>query len=416
MRLTIGITLMAVIVTAGLIGYRMGRDLPGAEAPTQARTPIFYRNPMNPQITSPAPAKDHMGMDYIPVYADEESGVEIPGTVVIDPETVQLMGVRTALAERRTLSKNIRTVGRIDYDELRIAKLHPKVEGWVRQLFVHDTGSHIEAGESLLSIYSPRLVSSQQEYLLALSNFSTLRDSPYEDARHGANRLVETALQRLRLLDVDAEQIEQLRNERKPLEAISIHSPIGGVIMKIGAREGQYITPKTELYFIADLSRVWVLADLYEEDLPWVQVGDRAEIRVEALPGRIFSGQLTTIYPYAEHRTRTVKARMEFANEGLLLKPHMFAKVTIQASPKENAVAVPEEAVLRSGLHEKVFVVREPGKFEPRDVLIGISSDGWTEILSGVDSGEEVVVSAQFLIDSESKLREAAGKLQGTTQ
>jgi Cu(I)/Ag(I) efflux system membrane fusion protein len=172
------------------------------------------------------------------------------------------------------------------------------------------------------------------------------------------------------------------------------------------------VTPQTELYFIADLSRIWVYVDIYEDELPWVRVGDRAEMQVEAVPGTTFEGQLTYIYPYAERRTRTIKARLEFANGDLLLKPDMYANVIIRAQPQANVVAVPSEAVVRSGVREKVFVVNEPGKFEPRDVVIGVSSEGWTEISDGIEPGEQVVVSAQFLIDSESKLREAVSKMR----
>ena len=407
---------MAVtLLVGGGVGYWFGSA--GSEAPaTVARTgegrePLFYRNPMNPEVTSPVPAKDNMGMDYIPVYADSDSA-ENPGTVRIDPVTTQSIGVRTATAERRTLSRDIHTVGRVDYDEQRITRLHPKTEGWIEELYIETTGEGIEADEILLSIYAPQLVSTQQEYLLALNNFETLSKSPFEDVRRGAESLVATALERLELLDVPAHQIEELKATRQVKKQLHIHSPAKGTVINVGVREGQYVTPQTELYFIADLSRVWVFVDIFEDELPWVRVGDDAEMRVEAVPGTTFKGQLTYIYPYAERRTRTIKARLEFPNDGLLLKPDMFANVTIRAQPQMSAVAIPSEAVVRSGLREKVFVVGEPGKFEPRDVLVGLSSEGWTEISEGIEAGEDVVVSAQFLIDSESKLREAESKMR----
>ena len=381
---------------------------PGAGTPE----PIFYRHPMTPEITSPVPARDDMGMDYIPVYADSAVGsAGPPGPVLIDPVTVQSIGVRTASAERRTLTRTIHTLGRVEYDEQRITRLHPKVDGWIDELYVETTGEQIAEDHILLNIYSPQLVVTQQEYLLALSNRETLSESPFPDIRRGAEELVESTLTRLRLLDVPEHQIFELTQTGQVQEQLHIHSPADGIVVNVGAREGEYVTPQTELFTVADLSHVWVLVDVFEDELPWVRVGDQVRMSVAAAPGTIFEGQLTYVYPYAESRTRTVKARLEFDNPDLLLKPDMFADVTIMASPEIDAVAVPSEAVMRSGVREQVFVVREPGKFEPRDVRPGVSSEGWTQILEGVETGEQVVVSAQFLIDSESKLREAAAKM-----
>jgi Cu(I)/Ag(I) efflux system membrane fusion protein len=403
---------VALVGIGAGIGYWLGR----VEAPTPPaagkRTPLFYRNPMNPEITSPVPAKDQMGMDYIPVFADDASTTRPPGTVRIDPVTTQSIGVRTALAETRSISREIHTVARVDYDEGRIVRLHPKTEGWIEELYVDETGRSIRADEILLSIYAPKLVSTQEEYLLALNTLEKLGGSPFPDVRAGAEELVSTALARLRLLDVPDHQIEDLKKTRVVRKELHIHSPAAGTIVNVGVREGQYVTPATELYFIADLSRVWAFVDVFEDELPWVRVGDRAEMRVEGIPGVTFTGRLTYIYPYAERQTRTIKARLEFANDELLLKPDMFADVTIHAQPRDAVTAIPTEAVVRSGVRDKIFVVVERGTFVPREVTLGVSSDGWTEILNGVEPGEEVVVSAQFLIDSESKLREAASKMQ----
>jgi Cu(I)/Ag(I) efflux system membrane fusion protein len=375
------------------------------------REPLFYRHPMNPDVTSDVPAKGPMGMDYIPVYADDEASGPA-GTVSIDPVTVQNIGVRTAIAKVGTIARQIHTLGRVDYDEQRITRLHPKTQGWVEELQIGTTGAAIDNDEILLSIYSPQLVSSQREYLLALNNLETLGDSPFEDVRRGAAELVDTSLERLRLMDVPEHQIQELTESREVSKFLHIHSPANGIVVNVGVRNGQFITPQTEMYMIADLSAVWVFVDIFEEELPWVNVGDQAEMRVTAVPGSVLTGELTYIYPYEDSKTRTIKARLEFDNKDLLLKPNMFADVTIQASPRENVVIVPDEAVVRSGLREQVFVVREPGKFEPRLVEIGLSGGGFTEIRSGVADGEEVVVSAQFLIDSESKLREAASKMR----
>jgi Cu(I)/Ag(I) efflux system membrane fusion protein len=367
---------------------------------------------MNPQITSPVPAKDEMGMDYIPVYADDTAAEAPAGTVSINPVTVQNIGVRTARAVLRTMARTINTVGRVVFDEQHLYRLHPKTEGWVEEMRVDTTGEEILRGDILLSIYSPQLVSTQQEYLLALRNLETLQASPFADVSRGAQELVDTSLERLRLFDVPEHQIEELRQTRKVKKQLHIHAPASGVVTHVGAREGQYITPKDELYTIADLSKVWVLVDIYEDELSWVKAGDPAEMRVLAIPGEVYRQKLTYVYPYAESQTRTVKARLEFANPDRRLKPDMFANVRIQASARGDVVAVPAEAIVRSGLREKVFVVREPGSFEPRDVVVGVTAEGYTELRDGVIAGEEVVVSAQFLIDSESKLREAAAKMR----
>jgi Cu(I)/Ag(I) efflux system membrane fusion protein len=373
---------------------------------------LFYRNPMNPAITSPVPAQDEMGMDYIPVYAEEKTDTRDPaGTVRIDPVTEQNIGVRTAMVEKQTLSHTIRTVGRVAYDEERMARLHPKTEGWIEELFIGKTGEQVKRDTILLNIYSPQLVTSQQEYLLALKSLQVLKDSPYEDIRRGAEEMVQTSRERLELLDVPEHQIRELEKSRKIKKNLHIHSPFRGVVLKIGAREGQFVTPMTELYMLADLSKVWVFADIYEDELPWVQVGDEVTMQLTGIPGRTFTGHLTYIYPYAESKTRTIKVRLEFKNPDLLLKPDMYANVTILAKSQQDAVVIPSEAVVRSGMREQIFVVRSPGKFEPREVKLGVSSGGLVQILDGVAPGEEVVTSSQFLIDSESKLREATAKM-----
>jgi len=373
---------------------------------------LFYRNPMNPTVTSPVPTKDNMGMDYIPVYADDGAGGDEPaGTVTIDSVTVQNIGVRTALAVRKTLTRSVQSVGRVDYDEKLITRLHPKTEGWIGKLRVDETGEAVKKNEILLSIYSPQLVSSQEEYLLALSNMQTLKNSPFPDIRRGAENLLRSTRERLELLDVPEHQIKELEKTRKVMKFLHIHSPFDGIVVNIGARDGQYVTPKDEIYMIADLSNVWAYVDVYEYELPWIKVGDEAHMRLASLPGEDFVGKITYIYPYLESKTRTIKVRLEFKNPDLKLKPDMFADVNIHASKQVNATVIPSEAVLRTGSRNVVFVVRGPGRYAPRDVKLGISSDGLVQILDGVKEGEEVVTSAQFLIDSESKLREAAAKM-----
>jgi len=374
---------------------------------------LYYRNPMNPAITSPVPTKDAMNMDYLPVYADTDASVaDAAGTVKIDAVTVQNMGVRTATAKKTTLSHIVRAVGRVAYDEERIVRLHPKTEGWIETLRVDKTGEWVKKNDDLLSIYSPQLVASQQEYVLALNGLKVLQNNPIEDMRRSAEEMVISSRERLKLLDVPEHQLHDLANSHNIKKSLHIHTPADGIVINIGAREGQYVTPATEIYMIADLSKVWVYADIYEYELPWVKTGDPVEMQLAGVPGRIFKGHLAFIYPYAEAKTRTIKVRLVFDNAELLLKPELFAEVTIHAGKQVDAVIIPSEAVIRSGVKTQVFIVRGAGKFEPRQVTTGLSSDDDIAILDGLTAGEEVVTSAQFLIDSESKLHEATAKMR----
>ena len=371
---------------------------------------LFYRNPMNPNVTSPTPAKDSMGMDYLPVYADGDSSSN-PGTVTIDPVVVQNIGVRTAIATQKAMSRTVRAVGRVDFDEQRMARLHPKVEGWIEEIQVDKTGESVEKDAILLSIYSPILVSTQQEYLLALNNVAALKDSAIEEIKEGARSLLESTRERLKMLDVSPHQIRELERSKKVRKNIHIHSPVAGTVINIGSRLGEYVTPKTELYMLVDLSQVWVFADIYENELPWVAVGNEVEMTLASVPGRVFKGALSYIYPYAQSQTRTTRVRLVFDNADMALRPEMLADISIKANTQPDAIVIPSEAVIRSGNRAQVFVVRSPGKFEPRIVQLGIDSQGEVAVLSGVSAGEEVVTSSQFLVDSESKLREATAKM-----
>ena len=378
------------------------------------KKPLFYRSSMDPSITSPVPAKDSMGMDYVPVYADSAVDTDKTGTVEIDPVVVQNIGVRTMVAKRASLSRTIRAVGRVDFDEERMARLHPKVEGWIEEIRVNKTGEAVKEGDVLLSIYSPQLVSTQQEYLLALNNVVAVEKSSFDDIRRGAQELVKSSRKRLRLLDVPEHQIRELEESREIKKSLHIHTPVSGTVIRIGSRQGQYVTPKTELYMVVDLSQVWVYADVYEYELPWVKVGDEVAMTLASVPGRTFKGSLAYIYPYAESKTRTTKVRLVFDNPELLLRPDMFSEVVIQSGTLQDAIVIPSEAVIRSGTRNQVFVVRGPGKFEPRVVKLGFESKGQVAVLEGVSVGDEVVTSAQFLVDSESKLREATAKMLET--
>jgi len=413
--------LLTTILTLGL-GFGGGYWLSGSgmsshsetETPAMAdkeKQPLYYRSPMNPEVTSPVPTKGPMGMDYIPVYADGEDNKSSAGTVKIDSVVVQNLGVRTAIAKKSAISRTIRAVGRVDFDEERMARLHPKVEGWIEEIRIDKTGQTVNKNDILLSIYSPKLVSTQQEYLLALNNLAALELSPFEEIRRGAQELVKSSRQRLQLLDVPEHQIHELEKNRQVKKSMHIHSPVTGTVIRIGSRQGQHVSPSTELYMLVDLSQVWVYADIYENELPWVKEGDEVEMTLASVPGKTFTGSLAYIYPYAESKTRTTKVRLVFDNSELLLRPNMFSEVVIRADSQLDAVVIPSEAVIRSGQQTQVFVVRGAGKFEPRIVTLGIESAGQVAVLEGVKAGEEVVTSAQFLLDSESKLREATAKM-----
>ena len=382
------------------------------DKPKKEKKVLFWRNPMNPAITSPVFTKDEMGMDYIPVYEDGDSDSSEPaGTVKIDPVVVQNIGVRTERAQLKSISRRLNSLGRVDFNEELLARLHPKTTGWIKTLRVDETGTAVKKGSILLSIYSPDLVAAQREYLVALKNWESLSSKAPERIRQTTKTVLESALDRLELLDVPAHQLAELKKTRKMNKYLHIHSPFTGTVMHIGAREGQYVTPKDELYMIADLKKIWVYVDVYEDEMAWVKVGDEAEMRVRAAPGRVFRGKVHFIYPYLDGKTRTVRVRLEFDNKEKILKPGMFANVVLRTDKQNEAVVVPSSAIVRSGSRDQVFVVRAPGKFEPREVLLGLSADGYTQILSGLKAGEEVVTSSTFLIDSESKLKEATAKM-----
>jgi len=378
--------------------------------------PLTWRNPMNPSVTSPVFQKDSMGMDYVPVCADAAGGSGPAGTVKIDPTVTQDMGVRVSTVMKESLSREIHTVGRVTFDETKLVTLHPKVEGWVDQLFIDKTGERVKKDAMLLSFYSPQLVATQEEYLLALSNWQQLKDSPYADIRDGAKRLLDSSLDRLRFFDVAEHQIRALEKTHKVRKSMHIHSPAAGIITKIGAREGAHVSPASELYQIADLSRVWVLADLYEHEISWVKTGDQAILHIASLPSHTFTGKITYIYPYLDPKTRTNKVRIEFDNAKGLLKPDMFGDVSLSSGQSKAGLFVAKEAVLITGKKNHVFVQTQPGHFEPRTVRTGVSNDGLIEILEGVEAGELIVTSGQFLIDSESSIREAAAKMVAPKQ
>jgi Cu(I)/Ag(I) efflux system membrane fusion protein len=407
----VGILLLAVASGGYWLGRSHGGSVPVGPPEKTAPKVLFYRNPMNPSITSPTPAKDEMGMDYVPVYADEGAVQTVPGTVSIDPTIVQDIGVRTSLAERRKLARQIRTVGRVEYDEKGLARVHLRTEGWVEHLSVTETGQPVRRGQALLALYSPQIVSTEQEYVIALKGVAALPADAPDEYVEQSQALLGSSAERLRLLGVPESELRRLRAGGEVRRETTLTAPVSGIVQLIGVREGQFVSAQTEAFDIADLSSVWVIADLYADEVPWVRPGDRAEIAIHGEPGSSIDARVDYIYPYLEDKTRTQKVRLRLSNPGLRLKPDMYADVTIFAGRVVDAVTVPDAAIVRSGIRDQVFVVRGPGKFEPRVVKLGVAANGYVQVLDGLKAGDNIVVSSNFLIDSESKLREAAAKM-----
>jgi Cu(I)/Ag(I) efflux system membrane fusion protein len=380
---------------------------PSPPAPSGGeRKILYYRNPMGLPDTSPVPKKDSMGMDYIPVYADEGSGV-VPGTVAISPERVQMLGVRTEAVTRRSMAHTVRAVGTVAADERRIGVVNPKFEGWIEKLLVNTTGQAVRRGEPLLEVYSPDLVLAQREYLVARTGATEMAHAD-PMARDNARAIADAALSRLKNWDISADQLARLQRNGAATRTLTLRAPIGGIVMDKQAVEGLHFAAGDMLYRIVDLSAVWVLAEVYEQDLAQIRQGDAATITVQAYPGRVFEGRVAFIYPTVNAQTRTAKVRIEVPNSELLLKTDMYATVEI-AAPAAGAsvLAVPDSAVLDTGTRQTVLVDRGGGRFEPRAVKLGARAGGYAAVLDGVREGEKVVTGANFLIDAESNLRAA---------
>ena len=379
---------------------------------------LFYRNPMNPEVTSPTPMKDPMGMDYIPVYEDEAAGVEAPGTVKITPERIQKIGVRSEEVKRRPLRRIIRTVGRVDPVENRIYLINAKVSGWVEKLYVDQTDRMVSKGDRLLELYSPDLVSAQEEYLLAWKALDRVKDSPYEDVKGGAASLLEAAGQRLQYWDISDDQIQRLKETGKITRTMTIRAPSSGSVTEKMVVEGQKIEAGEPLFKIIDHSMVWVYGEIYEYEIPYIKAGQAASLYPAYSPGEVYRGKIEHIYshlgsiryiPEEGTEVRTAKVRFELPNPTHGLKLGMYLNVEISVNVAKNALAVPDSAVIDSGARQILIIDKKDGSFEPRDIKVGAKAEGYYEVIKGVREGEWAVTSANFLIDSESNLKAALG-------
>ena len=380
---------------------------------TGERKILYWVDPMHPTYKSDKPGKaPDCGMDLVPVYADgEQVQTSLPdGAFKISPEKQQLIGVTYGVATYQLVSRTMRTVGRLAYDETRINHVHTKIEGWIEEVFVDFTGKLVEKGQPLLTVYSPDLLQTQQEYLLAMRGRTELGSSPFKEASVGATSLYESAKRRLELWDVSEAEIKELERTGKPAKAVTVYAPATGFVLTRNAFTKQRVMPDTDLYSIADLSNVWVLADIYEYEAADISVGQSANVTLPYLPGRTFRGQVTYIYPQVESTTRTLKARIEVANPKFELKPDMYANIELKIDYGKHVV-VPQEAVMDSGAEQTVFVSLEDGYFAPRKVQLGAKVDNKFIVLAGLKPGERIVTSGNFLIDSESKLKSAAGAM-----
>ncbi|MCF8720595.1 efflux RND transporter periplasmic adaptor subunit [Nitrospina gracilis] len=386
--------------------------MPGMKQEKEGRKVKYWQAPMDPSYKRDKPGKSPMGMDLIPVYEDETED----SAIKINPTVVQNIGVKTEKVRVRKLTHEIRTTGTLTYDERKVHHIHTKFGGWIEKLYVDFTGQEVENDDVLMEIYSPDLVTTQEEFLLALKYKESLKNSEFPDITRGANTLLETTRKRLKLFDVAEHQIEELAQTRQIKKTMHIHSPVRGFVVKKTAQEGMFVEPGKSLYTIADLSNIWVMADIYEYEQPWVKIGQEATMNLPYFPGKQFKGKVTYIDPFLDPKTRTIKVRMEFENPEWTLKPDMYANVTLKSPLAKEGVAVPEQAVIRSGEMDMVVVQNKEGRFETRQVALGVEADGYYQVLKGLKSGETVVTSSGFLIDSESRLREAMDKLDSTEE
>ncbi|NOT58435.1 MAG: efflux RND transporter periplasmic adaptor subunit [Deltaproteobacteria bacterium] len=332
--------------------------------------------------------------------------------MVVSPERLQSIGVKFASAERRLLERTIRTVGRVEIDERQLARVNIKIEGWIDQLHVNYTGERVKKDQLLFTVYSPDLVATQQEYLLALKSGRQLGGSEFPEVAEGAKSLLEVSRQRLQLWDVPEHQIQDLERTGTVLKALHIHSPITGTVINKVAIAGLHVNPGDELYTIADLSRIWILADLYEYELPLIKMGQQATVTLSYDPGTVLTGRVGFVYPTIDPQTRTGKVRFEVENRGEQLKPGMYANVALQVSFGTRLV-VPREAILESGERQVLFIHHGGGMLAWRTARLGLQAGDWVEVVEGVKEGEHVVTSANFLIDSESRLKAAISGMRG---
>ena len=357
-----------------------------------------YVCPMHPQIIKDEEGSCPIcGMDLVPKMIDPNTGKH--PAVSVKGEIIQSMGLRTEAVRKDTLWRFIRTVGRVDYNETKLIHLHPRAPGWMESLMIRSEGERVSEGDKLGTFYSPEILSAQVDFFVALEQSDSSR--------------VEKARNRLRILGIDDATIRQLEESRETRNALPVYAPGEGIVTMLGAREGMYLKPDMEMMTIADLSSVWVMVDVYEHQIGWLSEGLTAEISVPAWPGKAWEGKVDYIYPELDMKSRTLRVRLEFSNPDMTLKPNMFAGVKVYGGPQRDTLLIPAEALIRTGERDTVVTSLGDGRFQPVDVVVGARSNGKVEILSGLNEGDEIVTSGQFLIDSESSLQASFQRMSG---
>lgn len=425
-NIALSVLVVALLAAGGgyWLGHRSVADTHGAApvgasdaAPTGAkkeRKLLYYRNPMGLPDTSPVPKKDPMGMSYIPVYEGEADAEPADANQIrISTEKIQKLGVKTEAASLTKLDKVVRAAGRIEPDERRVYSISPKFEGYIERLHVSATGQSVGKGQALFEVYSPELVSAQREYAIAAQGVESLKAAG-PDAQAGMKQLADSSLLRLKNWDISDEQVKALAKAGDVKRTLTFRSPVGGIVTEKKALQGMRFMPGETLYQITDLASVWVLADVFEQDIGLVRSGAKAKVTISAYPGKAFDGNITYVYPTLASETRTIPVRIELPNPGQLLKPGMFAQVELAVPGKSNVVTVPLSAIIDSGTRSIVLVQAKEGRYEPREVKIGARSDRYVEVLEGIKDGEQVVIAANFLIDAESNLKAAIGGFSGS--
>ncbi len=356
-----------------------------------------YTCPMHPQIIQDEPGSCPIcGMDLVPMELEAESGT----VVKISPAVEHNLGIRTAKVIKDKLWRRIDTVGYVDFDENHISHIHLRTSGWIEKLYVRSEGERVKKGQLLFDVYSPELVNAQEEYLQALNS--------------GNKRLISASRERLLALGIPDRHIKDINKTRRVSQYVKVYALQDGIVANLSVRDGMYVTPSVEVMSLAELSSVWLLAEVFESQADWVKVGQPADVRLSYLPGRVWEGEVEYIYPSLNKKTRTLKARLHFENEDEALKPNMFADVTIYGGAKKDVIVVPREAVIRTGREERVILALGEGKYQPRKVVVGIESGDWLEIRAGLEPGEVVVTSGQFLIDSEASIKASLNRMRSS--